>query len=139
MRLDACQLALAAARAAAGQAMARFGEEEPVQLFHEVATLLRDDPSITVRVAPELTDTVRSRLEAAADAIGFGGAVRVEPCANRARGDCEITWREGAAEIASEETFARVQEAAERWLAAKDADDQLDLFAAGGDAAEGAQ
>ncbi|MCG8443008.1 MAG: hypothetical protein MI723_14485, partial [Caulobacterales bacterium] len=80
------------------------------------------------------------RLEEAATRAGCTGALTVQPCENRAAGDCEITWRDGAAAIASEDTLARVEEAAARWLAAEEAaEEQFDLFAAPAGRAEGAQ
>ncbi len=117
LRRDAAEFGIAAARAAAGVALDRYGPEVIQNLFDEITSLLRDSPAVRVRVADDHVDEVRARLDTAAAQAGFAGSVVVEAAPDSARGDCVIDWRDGAVEASRETIFQRIDEAAARWLA----------------------
>ena len=127
LRRDAVELALAAATAAADAALARCPEEAVAGLFEECSESLRGAPFVVVR-APEATHAmIRDRLGEPLARAGLApDALRLEG----GDGPVRLEWSVGAACMDPEFALAQAREAAERWLAAQDADaDQLSLFA----------
>lgn len=117
LREDAARLALVAARAIAGAALEKYGEETIEACLTEALADLRAEPRIAVRVAPHLADTVAERLYAFADAEGLEGAVVVRADEDVSSGDCVLEWRAGAIERTASEIEARITETVRKWLA----------------------
>lgn len=109
MAEDAARLALAAARKAAGVALAAFGEERVVAALDAAFETFVHAPRIVVRVARGM-ENVRARLEDTARDHGFSGAlvVRIEDALEA--GDVAIDWGEGAVTLGAEDAFRRIEE-----------------------------
>jgi flagellar biosynthesis/type III secretory pathway protein FliH len=114
---DAAQLALAAARKAAGAALDRFGETRVSAALEEAFDAFVSAPRVVLRVAPVLTEA-RERLEGIARDHGFDGAlvVRADPAVRL--GDVVIDWGEGAIAHDSADAITRIETLVANALAA---------------------
>ncbi len=132
LKQDAAALGVVAAKAAAGRALTCFGEEEVDSFFAEAADLLRAAPRVIIRVAPDAAQAAEARLTEAARQAGLEGQLIVSADENAGPGDIAIEWPDGAVERSTQHALQRIEEAAQRWLSAHEAetDDQLELFAA---------
>ena len=110
LREEAASLALAAARKAADFALSAHGEDRIVQALVAAMETLRVGPRVAVRIAPDLVASLKSRLEEAARAHGFDGALMVRADPGVAAGDVTIEWAEGAIFHDRAEAFARIEE-----------------------------
>ncbi len=120
LRREAVDVALAAARIAAGEALARFGDAVVLGLFDEVADHLRAAPRVAVCVGgDEQGDKLRNHLEQAAEAAGCAAALRVTQDEAGAPGDVAIAWEAGSVDRALTDILADIRAAAERWLTAQ--------------------
>ncbi|WP_417478713.1 hypothetical protein [Maricaulis sp.] len=118
LRASATQLALAAARKIAGEALNAYPIYTIEQLAAEAVQDLRDEPRLSVRCAPELVEDLAERLERTARDLGFEGAIRVRGNAEMSGADVRLEWATGAIERSAEEIDARLGEVVARWLAA---------------------
>ncbi|WP_417495569.1 hypothetical protein [Maricaulis sp.] len=118
LRASATQLALAAARKIAGEALNAYPIDTIEQLAAEAVQDLRDEPRLSVRCAPELVEDLAERLERTARDLGFEGAIRVRGNAEMSGADVRLEWATGAIERSAEEIDARLGEVVARWLAA---------------------
>ncbi|KAA5802177.1 hypothetical protein F1654_10060 [Alkalicaulis satelles] len=118
LREDAVRLALTAAGVIAGAALERFGADTVEACVRDAMAELRAEPRLAVRVAPALADSMAERLYEQAQLMGFEGAVIVRADAEAAPGDVVLEWRAGAIERTASDIAARLQAAAEKWLAA---------------------
>lgn len=111
LRAEAVELALAAARKAADIALETHGEARVIEALTHALDNLRAGPRLIVRVAPGLMGSVKSRLEEAARAHGFDGAliVRADPAIDT--GDLAIEWAEGSIVHDRAEAFALIEKA----------------------------
>jgi flagellar assembly protein FliH len=109
LRVQSAQIALAAARKIAGEALDQFGEARVIAAIEAAMDALPEGPRLNVRVAPGLEATLRERLEGAAKARGFEGAIVVRADARIAKGDVEIEWTEGALACERRDIEARVE------------------------------
>jgi flagellar assembly protein FliH len=96
LRAEAVELALAAARKVADSALEAHGEARVIEALTHALDNLRAGPRLVVRIAPALMGSLKSRLEDAARAHGFDGAmiVRADPAIET--GDLALEWAEGA-------------------------------------------
>jgi flagellar assembly protein FliH len=122
LREDAARLAVAAARAIAGQALEQYGADTIEACAKDALTDLRAEPRIAVRVAPGLADVIAERLYAFAEAEGLDGAVVVRADDEIAGGDCVLEWRAGTVERTASDIEARIAEVVSNWLANPDRD-----------------
>lgn len=133
LRQDALEVAMAAAQLMAGQALEQFAPEAVEGFVSEAIGQLRDVPRLVVRIAPELADDLAPRLEQVARDAGFDGQVVVRPDPVASGGDVTLEWAEGSIHHDRASSFAAVEAAAERWLAAAKTEGfQLDLFGSQG-------
>lgn len=116
LRAEAVELALAAARKAADSALEAHGEARVIQALTQALDNLRAGPRLVVRIAPELMGALKSRLEEAARAHGFDGAliVRADPAVET--GDLALEWAEGAIVHDRAEAFALIEKAVQAAL-----------------------
>ncbi|MBL8551392.1 MAG: hypothetical protein JNJ73_15515 [Hyphomonadaceae bacterium] len=109
LRVQGAEIALAAARKIAGEALDQFGEERAIAAVEAAMDALPAGPRLLVRIAPTLEATLRARLETAAKARAFEGALLVRPEPKLAKGDVEIEWSEGALVCERGDIEARVE------------------------------
>ena len=91
--------------------------EEVARVVAEVVGQVLDEPRIIVRVADQLTEPLRGRLEEVAEAHGFEGRVVVQADARLVIGDCRIEWTDGGAERDQARLQAEIESSIERALA----------------------
>ena len=131
LRAGATQLALAAARKIAGEALNAYPIDTIEQLAAEAVQDLRDEPRLSVRCAPELVEDLAERLERTARDLGFEGAIRVRGNAEMSGADVRLEWATGAIERSAEDIDARLGEVVARWLAAASQEESATDAAAG--------
>jgi len=110
MRAEAAALALAIARQVAGAALKAYGDERIVAAVEEAMELLRAGPRLLIRVPTDSYNTLRARLETAAQQNAYEGALVVREDAGLAAGDVTIDWAEGAIALDAEALYARIEE-----------------------------
>lgn len=129
LRIDAAEVAIAAARVVAGTALDAFGEEAVTDIVTTAVAQLRDVPRLVVRVSPDLAETIEARLIGCAREAGFNGeiAVRADPDANT--GDCTLDWGDGAITHDRTAAFEAITQAGQNWLnSAQSEGFQIDMF-----------
>jgi flagellar assembly protein FliH len=114
---NAVRVAFAAVRKVLPAACETYAFEEVAHVVEEVIGHVLDEPRIIVRVADELVEPVRGRLEAVAEAHGFEGRVVVQADGRLGVGDCRVEWTDGGAERDQARLLADVDAAVERALA----------------------
>lgn len=92
---EAIGLALAAARKLAPALMAREPTAELEALLRRCLGDLREAPHLVVRVAPELADAMRERIEGLSREAGFTGHMVVLGDPDIAPGDGRVDWADG--------------------------------------------
>ncbi|MCC5995726.1 MAG: hypothetical protein JJU18_05075 [Oceanicaulis sp.] len=117
LREDAVRLALTAAGVIAGAALERYGADTVEACVRDAMAELRAEPRLAVRVAPELADVMAERLYEQAETMGFEGKVIVRADPDTVPGDVVLEWRSGAIERTAADITARLQAAADKWLA----------------------
>jgi flagellar assembly protein FliH len=109
LRAQGAEIALAAARKIAGEALDQFGEARALAAAEAAMETLPQGPRLIVRVAKGSEEALRPRLEAAAKERLFEGALVVRGDEGGAPGDVEIDWSEGAIVIERADIEARIE------------------------------
>lgn len=109
LRSEAVELALAAARKAADVALEAHGEARVIEALSHALENLRAGPRLVVRLAPGMMASLKSRLEDAARAHGFDGALIVRADPTIETGDLALEWAEGAIVHDRAEAFALIE------------------------------
>ena len=76
-------------------------------------------PHVVVRIAPEIYDIAKAKLEEIAHGRGFEGRLVVLAEPDLAPGDCRIEWAEGGVAREEAATLAVVSDAVARYIAAR--------------------
>ncbi|MBF0269073.1 MAG: flagellar assembly protein FliH [Alphaproteobacteria bacterium] len=99
----------------------------------DIEGLLRDclmrlgkEPRVVVRVAEELTEGVRAKIDGLVTESGFEGRVVVIGAPGLASTDCKVEWADGGAERDFERLLAEVDAVVERYLAPEGDEAQTD-------------
>lgn len=95
---EAVAVALAVARKMLPELAARNALAEVSRAVEEALALIREEPRVTVRVAPDLVEALEARLTEAAGRGGFAGRVTVAGDPAIGGADCRIDWVTGGAE-----------------------------------------
>jgi flagellar assembly protein FliH len=122
LRVDAVEVALSSAKAIAGAALERFGDQVIIDIVSEATSHLRETPRLVVRVAPELVSVIEERLIGCAHEAGFTGeiVVRADPAAQM--GDCILDWGDGVITHSRAAAIEAVEAATRNWLNSADAE-----------------
>jgi flagellar assembly protein FliH len=129
LRVDAAQVAVAAARAVAGSALDGFGAEAVSDIVATAAGQLRDAPRLVVRVSPDLAQTIEERLIGVAREAGFSGEIAVRGDPDAQNGDCTLDWGDGVITHNREAAFEIIDQAAQKWLRSAQSEGfQIDMF-----------
>jgi flagellar assembly protein FliH len=118
LRAQAAEVALAAARKIAGEALAQFGEARALAAAEAAMQALPSGPRLEVRIANAAEEALKPRLEEAAKARLYPGALIVRGVEGLAGGDIEIDWGEGAIVIERADIEARIEALIDAALAA---------------------
>ena len=118
-RVDAANLALAAARRIADAALDQFPEAPLVAALEALARELQAEPRLIVRVAPDLRERLQGVLDHTAQSVGFEGQIlaRAEP--GMAPAVFVLDWGDGKAAFDPQDAAARVAAALDAALAAE--------------------
>ena len=103
------EMALAAARKIAGEALAARPEAELLALVEECAAELREAPRLRVRLPDNLIEALKPQLEQAVADIGFEGRLKVEPMEGGAPGAVSLDWDDGAVCFDPADAGARIE------------------------------
>ncbi len=117
MRAEAADVALAAARRAADVALEAHGETRVIAALEAAMEMLRGSPRLIVRLAPAMIAGIKTRLEGAAQANGFDGALIVRADSDIRIGDVTLEWAQGAIAHDRAIAFGRIEEIIQRMLA----------------------
>jgi flagellar assembly protein FliH len=129
LRIDAADVAIAAARAVAGTALDAFGEEAVADIVSNAVAQLRDVPRLVVRVAPDLAETIEARLIGCAREAGFSGEIAVRGDPDAQAGDCVMDWGDGVITHNRDAAFAAIAQAGQVWLKSAQSEGfQIDMF-----------
>lgn len=114
---DAAELAIAAARKLAPALISRQPMAELEAILRDCLGELRDTPHLAVRLADELVEPMRERLDALCRQTGFAGRIVVLGDPDMALGDGRIDWADGGV-VRDRAAMERALDAAlERYLA----------------------
>jgi len=105
----ASEMALAAARKIAGEALANAPDAELTALIEACASELRGAPRLRARLPDSLMETLKPRLEQAVADIGFEGRLIVEPMEGGAPGAVSLDWEDGAVTFDPSDTADRIE------------------------------
>ncbi|MGE5548818.1 MAG: flagellar assembly protein FliH [Solirubrobacterales bacterium] len=114
---NAARVALAVIRKVLPAACEKHAFDEVARVVEEVVGHILDEPRIIVRLAADLVEPVRERLEAVADAHGFEGRVVVQADPRLGPGDCRVEWTDGGAERDQARLMQEIEATVERALA----------------------
>ncbi|MDK9722124.1 MAG: FliH/SctL family protein [Rhodospirillales bacterium] len=120
----AIQVAQALLKKLAPSLAKREGLSDIEALMKECLMRLGKEPRVVVRVAEDLADAVRSKVEGLVSESGFEGRVVVIGGPGLAVTDCKVEWADGGAERDFERLLAEVDEVVERYLEPEGGDAQ---------------
>ncbi len=121
MREGAAGLAMSAARAIAGEALAAHGEVRIRGLLEEVFSEAMTAPRLVVKVEPAAREHLRPQIEALAQEFGFAGALHVRDDADLGPGDVTVDWGEGLVALRAADAQAEIETRVRTLLAATEA------------------
>lgn len=102
-------IALAIVRKLMPELARRGGLDEIEGLVRSCLTELLDEPRLVVRVAPDIVEAVRERMDALGAQSGFGARMMVIAEAGLEPGDCRIEWAEGGVERDTRRLMADIE------------------------------
>lgn len=118
LRADAAQLAMAAARKIAGAALDQFGADRVASAIEATMDMLRHQPRLVVKLAPEAAEILKPRIEAMAEAHAYAGAILVRAEPNLRGGAVAIDWSDGVIALDPDDIARRAEEIVSSALAA---------------------
>jgi flagellar assembly protein FliH len=119
LECEAVEVAVAVANKLAPELIAREPFSEISALATECFRHLVATPHVAVRIARDIYESTREKLEEIARAGGFEGRLTVLADDALAPGDCRIEWTEGGVNRDRAATQAAIEEAVARYIAAR--------------------
>jgi len=121
LECEAVQVAFSVASKLAPELIAREPFAEIEVLATECFRQIIATPQISIRVSADIHDTARQKLEDIARARGFDGRLDVAADPTLTQGNCRIEWAEGGVIRDREATLKVIDEAVQRYIAARSA------------------
>jgi flagellar assembly protein FliH len=115
LRQESADVALQVGRKLADVALDAFPLKEVEALVGECLHKLHREPRLVVRVPEALADSLRADIEALSAEHGFAGRVVIIAEGTLGGADCRVEWADGGIERDLTETFAAIEQGAERW------------------------
>lgn len=112
----AIQVAQALLRKLAPSLAKREGLSDIEAMLRECLMRLGKEPRVVVKVADELAEAVRDKVDRLVVESGFEGRVVVVGAPGVALTDCKVEWADGGAERDYERMLAEVNDVVERYL-----------------------
>lgn len=109
MREEAAHIALVSARKIAGEALDAFGVERVAAAVEATMDLLRHQPRLIVKLAPEAAEQLAPRIATMTDSHAYAGAILVRPLPGMKAGEVVIDWSDGAIALSPEDAAARIE------------------------------
>ena len=119
LECEAVEVAVAVANKLAPELIAREPFSEISALATECFRHLVATPHVAVRIARDIYESTREKLEEIARAGGFEGRLTVLADDALAPGDCRIEWAEGGVNRDRAATQAAIEDAVARYIAAR--------------------
>lgn len=120
LRGGAAELALSAARAVAGEALAAYGDDRIRAVVEGVLDESLSAPRIVVKVGSDAAERLRPQLETIADDRGAAAVLVVRPDPALGPGDVTIEWGEGHVALDAAACIAEIQARVRSRLSAVD-------------------
>lgn len=118
MRDEAARIALASARKIAGEALDAFGVERAAAAVEATMDLLRHQPRLIVKLAPEAAEQLGPRIAVMTETHAYAGAILVRPQSGMTAGEVVIDWSDGAIAISPDDAVNRIDALIQAALAA---------------------
>lgn len=122
LETEAVEVAVAVAAKLAPKLIAREPFAEISALATECFHHLVGTPHVEVRVAADIYEAAKDRIEDAARARGFDGRLVLTPDPSMTPGDCRIEWADGGMIRDQAATIAAIDELVARYVAAHNSD-----------------
>jgi len=119
LETEAVEVAVAVAAKLAPELIAREPFAEISALANECFHQLVTTPHIVVRVAADIFDEARHKLEEIAAARGFQGRLVTMSDSDMAPGDCRIEWSDGGVNRDRAATLSTIDDVVGRYVAAR--------------------
>jgi flagellar assembly protein FliH len=119
LETEAVEVAVAVAGKLASELIAREPFAEISALATECFQHLVHTPHIVVHIGSDIFEPSKAQLEEIASKRGFQGRLLVMPDPNIKLGDCRIEWAEGGVIRDEAITFAAINDAVNRYIAAR--------------------
>ena len=119
LETEAVEVAVAVAAKLAPALVAREPFAEIAALATECFNHLVSTPLVTVRVAADIHDVAKAKIEEIARAHGFDGRLTVLSDENFAPGDCRVEWSDGGIIRDQTATALAINETVARYIAAR--------------------
>jgi len=94
----------------------RFGLAEIEAAVLDCLSHLDRTPKVTIKVAPEMAEAVKEKVEGLAERAAFDGKLGVVGDPSLAPGDCRVEWGDGGAERDQSRAWALIDQAVEAAL-----------------------
>lgn len=117
METDAARLALTVMRKLAPQLCRGRELPEVERVVREAFGFLTEQPKVMVRVAPDVAEALRDRVELMASRVGYEGQVVLVGDPELPADDCRVSWQAGAVERSLDDTWEQIDQIVERALA----------------------
>jgi flagellar assembly protein FliH len=118
---EAVEVAVAVGAKLAPELIAREPFAEISALATECFHQLVSTPHVAVRIAKDIYEPTKQKIEEIARAGGFEGRLAVTPDETLAPGDCRIEWADGGTVRNQAATAAAINEMVARYIAARNA------------------
>ncbi|HZP68335.1 MAG TPA: FliH/SctL family protein [Pseudolabrys sp.] len=119
LETEAVEVAVAVASKLAPALIAREPFAEIAALATECFHHLVSSPLVTVRVAPDIHDAAKAKIEEIARTRGFEGRLTVISDESLAAGDCRVEWADGGIIRNQAATTSTIDETVARYIAAR--------------------
>jgi flagellar assembly protein FliH len=119
LETEAVEVAVAVAAKLSPALIAREPFAEIAALATECFHHLVSTPLVTVRVAPDIHEAVKEKIEEIARSNGFDGRLSVISDEGLAAGDCRVEWAEGGVNRDNTATASAIDEMVARYIAAR--------------------
>lgn len=119
LETEAVEVAVAVAAKLAPALVAREPFAEIAALATECFHHLVSTPLVTVRIAPDIHDVAKAKIEEIARANGFDGRLAVISDEGLAPGNCRVEWSDGGIIRDQTATASAINETVARYIAAR--------------------
>lgn len=118
MRVEAAQVAMAAARKIAGAALDGFGAESAAQAIEAAMDSLRHQPRLVVKLQPDVAEQLKPRIAEMCATHAYASAILVRTEPGLQTGAVVIDWSDGVIAMDPADAAKRIEDLIDAALAA---------------------